>query len=371
MTEMDDNGVHASSERAPASISVAFRLGLSMHALNNEGNEGSNLMMPREIDLGGVIHDGLSGDIIRRHILENFVAHCRAAGDESLPMLPLSEMLHPDRGPFGIRHAARDLYGDKATVNADNVYASARAALSRCSVLDVGGLFAAWQDTADGIPEAVYQERNCAKVDKSSKPLTVKRDSCFSTAWAISEQGMTSSTPIHASYRPSGQNNLYTQTVRSGIYAGVIRVDLDRVGTDDYWCLQPGEDGNMAERVAIDSDERLARQKALIAAIFDYLAAPDGARTAGFAPHTSVVEGAVLVSSRRNAPFCSPVSVTPDEKGGVAMDADPGYAARMVSLAEAERGGWATTFSDVQEMLAVSGQAAERVSAAADNGGAS
>ena len=56
------------------SISFAYRLGLGFHALNNEGADGSNLMQPRRIDVGDVTYDGISGEIIRRHILEHFVA---------------------------------------------------------------------------------------------------------------------------------------------------------------------------------------------------------------------------------------------------------------------------------------------------------
>ncbi len=55
------------------SIAFAYRLGLGFHALNNEGADGSNLMQPRRIDVGKVTYDGISGEIIRRHILENFV----------------------------------------------------------------------------------------------------------------------------------------------------------------------------------------------------------------------------------------------------------------------------------------------------------
>ncbi len=86
------------------SMSVSFRLGLGFHALNNEGADGSNLMQPRRIDVGEITYDGISGEIVRRHILENFVTNCQRKG---ISLLPLSAGLHPDRGPIGIRAAAR------------------------------------------------------------------------------------------------------------------------------------------------------------------------------------------------------------------------------------------------------------------------
>ena len=85
------------------SAAFSYRLGLGFHALNNEGADGSNLMQPRRIDVGEVTYDGISGEIIRHHILENFVNLCSA---RSIKTLPMSAGLHPDRGPIGIRAAA-------------------------------------------------------------------------------------------------------------------------------------------------------------------------------------------------------------------------------------------------------------------------
>src|SRR3989304_1669014 len=111
------------------SISFAYRLGLGFHALNNEGADGSNLMQPRRIDVGNVTYDGISGEIIRRHILEHFVNICR---EETIPMLPLSEGLHPDRGQIGIRAAAKTIEDKELTE--DRLYSSVRKSIELCSV---------------------------------------------------------------------------------------------------------------------------------------------------------------------------------------------------------------------------------------------
>ena len=78
------------------SISISYRLGLGFHALNNEGSDGSNLMQPRRIDIGKVTYDGISGEMVRRHILENFVRICQ---EENINLSTAGEALHPDRGP--------------------------------------------------------------------------------------------------------------------------------------------------------------------------------------------------------------------------------------------------------------------------------
>src|SRR5215210_4722511 len=115
------------------SLSVSFRLGLGFHALNNEGADGSNLMQPRRIDVGDVTYDGISGEIVRRHILENFVSVCQQV---DIPLLPMSEGLHPDRGPLGIRAAAKKLEHKRLT--SEHLYASVRRAIKDCAVLDIG-----------------------------------------------------------------------------------------------------------------------------------------------------------------------------------------------------------------------------------------
>lgn len=118
------------------SVAFSYRLGLGFHALNNEGADGSNLMQPRRIDVGEVTYDGISGEIIRHHILENFVNLCSS---RSISTLPLSAGLHPDRGPIGIRAAAKKLNPPPASVSDANLFQCVRKAIELCAVIDVGG----------------------------------------------------------------------------------------------------------------------------------------------------------------------------------------------------------------------------------------
>ena len=61
---------------AYCSLAMSFRIQLGFHAANNEGAGGTNVMEPRRITIGAKEYDGISGEIIRHHILENFVKHC-------------------------------------------------------------------------------------------------------------------------------------------------------------------------------------------------------------------------------------------------------------------------------------------------------
>jgi len=335
------------------SISFAFRLGLGFHALNNEGAEGSNLMQPRRIDAGKVTYDGISGAIVRRHIMQNLVDICRA---DSISCLPVSEALHPDRGPLGILKCAKDLGKTKLTkLNPQDLYLAVRKAVQSCAILDIGGFLAPFSEGKDAqgataakaaAPEETLQA-SLAEIggkNDGGAPYTVKRDSVFDVAWLISEQPQDLAITQHAAYRPSGAQSLFSQTMRSNIYAGVVRAELHRIGADDYWYLH----SNDQPRLAIPESERRRRQKALIRSITNFIAAPTGARVAAWAPHVFLTEGAVLLTSDRTAPFVSPIKV--DVANPRPIIADSGYTESMKAL-ENKTTCWVWSFSTAKELI--------------------
>lgn len=332
------------------SVAFSYRLGLAFHALNNEGADGGNLMQPRRIDVGRVTYDGISGEIIRRHILQNFIEVCRRDG---IPMYSLSEGLHPDRGPIGIRRAAKDLHHEELTN--EHLLTSVRHAVEQCAALDVGGYLAAWQDAAsqDYVAERQYIDSFCAKLPKKGNKVDlepVKRDSCFDVAWMISEEPQDLTVTQHSAFRDTfSLNSRYAQTMRSNVYGGVIRADLHRIGTDDYWYLQKNKNGANLDRQIVVSDEQAKRQKALVEAIANFIAAPTGAKVAGWAPHVFLCEGAILLTSTRTAPFESPIKVdlaNMDKPVGV----NPNYRKAMTSIAT-EKDDWACTFDGAADLI--------------------
>jgi CRISPR-associated autoregulator DevR family len=342
------------------SVSFAYRLGLGFHALNNEGTEGSNLMQPRRIDVGKITYDGISGEIVRRHVLENFVSVCR---DQKIDCLPFSEALHPDRGPLGVRLCARQISETPLSKrNPGDLYKAARKAVQSCAVLDIGGYLAAWEKAGPPaseavVPEAGLEERlaNLGGVKDGGRPYTIKRDSTFDVAWLVSEAPQDLSITQHSAYRPSGEQSLFSQTMRSNVYAGVIRADLHRVGTDDYWYLHnPG-----VERLAVAPAEQLRRQCALVRAIAHFIAAPTGAKTAAWAPHVFLAEGGVLLTSTRTAPFVSPIKVELADKDAP-VKPNSGYLQTMEKMKDKDTRVW--TFSESRGLLALLGEVEEELS---------
>lgn len=333
------------------SISFAFELGLGFHALNNEGADGSNLMQPRRIDVGGVTYDGISGEIVRHHILENFVTICRRA---QIPMLPLSEGLHPDRGPLGIRAAAR-LLNPAGNLANDNLHASVRKAIEECAVLDVGGYLAAWQEVGRQayVAESSYISSACAPLQMAANRVdveVVKRDSCFDVGWLISEAPQDLTVTQHLAFRSTfALNSRYSQTMRSNIYGGVIRADLHRIGMDDYWYLQPAKNGQGLARLALKPEQQKKRQEALIEAVADFIASPKGAKTAAWAPHVFLTAGAVLLCSSRTAPFCSPIRVELTDSNAP-VKPEPTYDAAMERLKN-DKDTWFWRFKDANSLV--------------------
>lgn len=329
------------------SISISYRLGLGFHALNNEGSDGSNLMQPRRIDVGKMTYDGISGEMVRRHILENFVRICE---DRKIDLLTASRALHPDRGPLGLREVAKESLKEDTLTN-KNVFMAARKAVERCALVDVGGYLAAFSDKGkgDSIPPESDFLKTIAGLKKDDKPTTVKRDSVFDVGWLISEEPQEMTVTQHAAYRPTGDQSMFSQTMRSNVYGGVIRADLHRVGTDDYWYLN-GKDGKAESRSVVSPEEQKRRQKALIQALVDYVASPSGAKTAGWAPHVFKTEGVILLTSARTAPFASPIAVNLADPEGKAIRADSTYQSQMTQL-QNKTDTWAWTFSDVKTLL--------------------
>jgi len=341
------------------SISFSYKIGMGFHALSNEGADGSNLMQPRRIDVGNLTYDGISGEIIRRQILENFVDICR---EKNIPMLPLSAGLHPDRGPIGIRAAAKQL--KHKTLKNENLYPSVREAIKKCAVLDAGGFLAAWQDqSGDYIAEKSYIDSNCAELQKEGKKVKIepiKRESCFDVAWLISEAPQDLTITQHSAFRDTfALNSRYAQTMRSNVYGGVIRVDLHRIGTDDYWYLQSDGNGGNLERLAISQKEQKERQKALVQAIANFIASPTGAKTAGWAPHVFHTEGSILLTSARTAPFVSPIKVELKDKDAP-IQPNSQYKETIKKL-ENDTDTWVWEFEDANELLNGAGKAIEKL----------
>jgi len=90
--------------------------------------------------------------------------------------------------------------------------------------------------------------------------------------------------------------------MRNGVYGGVLRIDLDRIGFNDWWWLEQNN------QYAIGDAERAKRIRLLLQAIRHWLLSPSFAKQAGWLQHMSgLLEGSIVLSKDGPAPFYSPI----------------------------------------------------------------
>jgi CRISPR-associated autoregulator DevR family len=266
------------------SLAMSFRIQLGFHAANNEGAGGTNVMEPRRITVGDKEYDGISGEIIRHHILENFVRLCQQHG---LPLHQRCQGLVPDRCKSEVKNWMNNQSPPISKLNPEQHYATLTAKiLSECALCDIGGYLVALQGKQDGVEG------------------TLKRDSCFEVGWLITEHPAVVNYTQHSAYDPDPEkHNLFVQNMRNGIYGGVLRIDLDRIGSNDWWWLGDGVD-----RYAISDAERYKRMWVLLEAIKQWTLSPSFAKQAGWLHHPDgTFEGVIVLSTDGPAPFYSPI----------------------------------------------------------------
>lgn len=274
------------------SLAISFRIQLGFHAANNEGAGGTNVMEPRRITVGDKEYDGVSGEIIRHHILEHFVRLCQENG---VNLHLRCKGLAPDRGKEPVKQwmsqNSKNLPQKKVQkkelplLDPPHYPEVTEELLRNCALCDVGGYLIALEasDNAQG---------------------TLKRDSCFEVGWLITEHPAIVDYTQHSAYDPDPEkHNLFVQNMRTGIYGGVIRIDFDRIGFNDWWWLKDG-----TQKYTIDDSKRKERIRLLLKAIRHWLMSPSFAKQTGWLQHMSgLLEGVIVLSKDGPAPFYSPI----------------------------------------------------------------
>ena len=266
------------------SLAMSFRIQLGFHAANNEGAGGTNVMEPRHIAVGDKEYDGISGEIIRHHILENFVRLCQQHG---LPLHQRCQGLVPDRCKSEVKNWMSTKNPPVPKLNPEQHYAKlTEQILNDCALCDVGGYLVALQRQQDRVEG------------------TLKRDSCFEVGWLITEHPAVVNYTQHSAYDPDPEkHNLFVQNMRIGTYGGVLRIDLDRIGFNDWWWL-----GENVNKYAIPDAERYKRMWVLLEAIKQWMLSPSFAKQAGWLHHPDgTFEGVIVLSADGPAPFYSPI----------------------------------------------------------------
>lgn len=304
------------------SVSLACRVVLDMHALNNEGNE-SNRLMTRQVGVVTPVQteegasyrrdtvNAISGDM-QKHIFAS--AFRDFALDMGLPMNPLSQALDPAR------------------IMADPDFEKY-----------VKGEHE-WQDKSPEPAQVIDMLLTCALTDVCGIMITagrqsIKRKSAVEFGWTVGLPDITQTAEfIHARHainrlqrfkvdpnvtgderkeqqaraRDEKEANtgqmIFNRPASSGVYAFVAHLDVSAIGFNDATQQYPQSVTypQTANDVPINRDARL---RAALMSLAQTVLHPKGALTSTQLPHVVDVEGFVSMStSAAAAPLISPLN---------------------------------------------------------------
>ena len=249
-----------------SSISISGRMTLNMHSLNNEGNEG-NQVITRQVtivDQHGkpVTVTAVSGDMLKHILAEHFWNVAKETG------LNLSETSHTFNANRIISKDLKEYKKDdlkKQDVAMD-------AVLKTCSLSDVAGAM-------------ITDIGNFA------------RKSIVEFGWLI---GLPDSNEtvnyFHAKFVPNASTaekdsgnlgqNIFHRPANSGQYAFVSNMEISRLGYND-----------ITKKYSIDKAERSNRYKALLKSMLYTIIKPNGAMRNTQNPHIVNFEGVITYST--------------------------------------------------------------------------
>jgi CRISPR-associated protein Cst2 len=307
-------------KQALKSLSIACRVVLDMHALNNEGSESNRLMTRQvgvvvpsqrkdEAESASVMDryerhvvNAVSGDM-NKHIFS--AAFRNIAADRGLPMSPASQALDPARinGDEDFR-AWMDEQGKDVLVS------DVINRLLSCSLTDVCGLLITGSGVSVkrksavefgwtvGLPEITEVEEflHARHAITRLKRTRVERGASAEDKAAAQKEREAN----------TGQM-VFNRPASSGVYAFVAHLDVAAIGFNDAAQAYPQ---NVSDPVGTDTPvDRPERLRASLLALAQTLLHPKGALTSTQLPHVVDLEGYVSVSSSAAAaPLLSPLT---------------------------------------------------------------
>ncbi len=287
------------------SLSIAARIVMEMHALNNEGNE-SNRLMTRQVGIVTPTYDesslmngfnrstvnAISGDM-NKHIFVDYFHHM--ALERGLPLCEACKALDPARmmGNAEFRawieekdkHTSADVIDRLLTCALDDVggilITAGGASIKRKSAVEFGWTVAL--PGASEVQEFIHARHAVTRVNRTRVDKNTDKET---KAQADSDKGAN-----------IGQM-IFNRPASSGVYAFVAHVDACAIGFND-----------ITQQYPIPPEKRAERLRVVLAALAQTLLHPKGALTSTQLPHIVEIEGFVSVSqTAAAAPLISPLT---------------------------------------------------------------
>jgi CRISPR-associated protein Cst2 len=287
------------------SVSIAARVVLEMHALNNEGNE-SNRLMTRQVGIVTPVYNeaqpdqvegyqrsvvnAISGDM-NKHMFADAFRHI--ALEQELPLCEACKALDPAR-MMG-NPDFREYLATKPPVN------EVIDRLISCAVDDVCGIMVTGEKTSVKRKSAIEFGWTVGLPDANDvQEFIHARHAITRLTRTKATRGSDEETKKQAQTEKEqniGQM-IFNRPASSGVYAFVAHLDACAIGFNDA-----------SQSYSIDAAERSKRLRAALLALSQVLLQPKGALTSTQLPHVVDLEGFVSLSqSAAAAPLISPLT---------------------------------------------------------------
>ena len=268
------------------SLSIAARMTLNMHSLNNEGSEG-NQIQTRMIDIVGednLLHNvnAISGDMLKHVLMEHFY---RRAKEEHLSLCASCQRFNVNR-INGDSEFLAQTRGIKDAAFIDQL-------LQHCAMDDIGGILVTEEK------RSVPRKSVCEFGWVAALPELSRTESYFHVKY-VHERSNDQRKEDADGQQKSGANrgqNIFHRPANSGIYALVCHLEISRIGYND-----------ITQEYAISDEERRKRMALLLESVMYTFLELNGAMRATQLPHLVALEGFISTSSSAiPAPLVSPL----------------------------------------------------------------
>lgn len=268
------------------SLSIAARMTLNMHSLNNEGGEGNQIQtrMIDIIDEENTLHNvnAISGDMLKHVLMEHLY---RRAKEEHLSLCRSCQQFNVNR------INADDQFLDDTKGRKDAEFID--QLLQHCAMDDIGGILV----TAE--KRSVPRKSVCEFGWVAALPQLSRTESYFHVKY-VSERSADKRQGDADDQEKRGANrgqNIFHRPASSGVYALVCHLEIHRIGYND-----------ITQSYAISDEERQKRAALLLESVLYTFLELNGAMRSTQMPHLVALEGFISISSSATpAPLLSPL----------------------------------------------------------------
>ena len=256
------------------SISISGRITLNMHSLNNEGNEGNQVLTRQAtiVDQNGkpATVTAVSGDMLKHIMCEHF---WNIAKEEKLKLSNTSQTFNANR------ITANDIDKKKGTQGEymDEI-------IKICSLCDIAG--AMITELGNFSRKSIAEFGWLLALPEANQTESYFHAKYVSDAKAKKEEANVDGEEGNDKKAGNIGQNIFHRPANSGIYAFVGNFEISRLGYNDISKTYP-----------LDDDERKKRYKALLKSVLYTFIKPTGAMRNTQNPHILNFEGIISTSS--------------------------------------------------------------------------